>query len=298
MAISTNKNEWVNAFANKINANNSTIGGSGSGSVDNNNERPATPDKYDSLQYTSYKDMLSSKIQANVAQEQANKYVANSLASAGYGSQGMAESTRLGIANTYQKAIASADETHQQNLIDIENQRQTDAEATSNEDWQSAMTMLQQATSLQDLDYVKSNFYDSMTDKQKKMFDYYYASYSKSLNNEVDPDWLKSNTVNEVGYSSYADMVAGDLKTENIKYGIDDVKNEATLLFDSYTQGRENGDVVRLQHHGGGSTNGIYLIYYQGKWYKTDEAHYNSATNKAFFEDSQFKSGTGTFTKR
>jgi len=290
MAVQTNRDQWVQAFADKIGANNSPTGGEGGG----NNPT----DKYDALEYTSYKDMLSSKIQASVARDQAQKYVGNSLANAGFSGQGIAESTRAGIMGSYNKAIAGADETHQANLLDIERQRAEETEAAGEEKWQSAMTMLSQATSKEDLDYVKNNFYADMTDEQKKMFDYYYASYSSGLSNRDDPAWLEANTVNSQGYASYSEMEKGDLRTENIKYGIDDVKNEALLLFDTYTTGRQNGDVVRLQHHGGGSKNGIYLIYYNGKWYKTDEAHYNNAANSAFLEDSKYQSGKGSFTKR
>ncbi len=157
------------------------------------------------------------------------------------------------------------------------------------------MTMLNQAQSQEDLDYLKANFYDDFTDDQKKMFDYYYASYSKGFE---DPTWIEKNTTNSQGFTSYQAMLDAGIKTENIKYDISDVANEALLLFDRYTTGRQNGDAVRLQHHGGGSQNGIYLIYYNGKWYKTDKAHYDNATNSAFLENSVYQSGKGSFTER
>ncbi len=288
MAVETNKTKWTDAFAKSIGASTSP-GGQGEG----------TPtDKYDALEYTSYKDMLSSKIQASVAKDQAQKYIGASLSNAGFAGQGIAESTRTGIMGSYGKAITAADETHQANLLDISKQRAEETELAGEEKWQSAMTMLQQATSKEDLDYVKTSFYNDMTDDQKKMFDYYYASYSNDLGTRDDPEWLKANTVNSQGYGSYDEMLKGGLRTDNIDYGVEDVEKEALLLFDRYNVGRQDGDVVRLEHQGGGSTNGVYLIYYNGKWYKTDKSHYDGAQNKAFFKGAKFQSGTGTFTEK
>lgn len=213
MAVQTNKDQWVNAFSKSIN----------SASPQNNADNPGQEnemDKYDALKYTSYKDMLSSKIQASAAKEQAQKYVGTALGNSGFAGQGIAESTHQGIMNAYGKAITEADATHQTNLVDIEKQQQEEIETKGEEKWQSAMTMMQQAQSQADLDYIKENFYEDMTDEQKKMFDYYYASYSNSFGSEfstygdaanqvfseafnVDENGNPTGVKNEIAYARY-----------------------------------------------------------------------------------------------
>lgn len=205
MAVETNKTKWTDSFAKSIGVTTNPTGGEGG------SEQPT--DKYDALEYTSYKDMLSSKIQASVAKEQAQKYVGNSLANAGFGGQGIAESTKAGIVGTYNKAIMGADETHQANLIDIERQRQEEGELKGEEKWQSAMTMLQQAQNIEDLDYIKNNFYEDMNDEQKKMFDYYYNSYKGSFTTN-DPSGQSYDEFIK-GLSEKAFNEDGSIKSEN-----------------------------------------------------------------------------------
>lgn len=229
MAVETNRSKWVDSFAKSIGVSTGGTGGESNPSGES--------DKYAALETTSYKDMLSSKIQASVARDQAQKYVGTSLANAGFGGSGMAESTRAGIMGSYGKAIQAADEQHSANLVDIEAQRQADIEGTQEEDWQSAMTMLSQATSQEDLDYVKNNFYEGMTDKQKKMFDYYYASYKNSMA-ETNPTVQNyDDYVNEL--SSKAFNEDGTIKSENdyANYNYQVMKNAGY-----YVQGLSGGN--------------------------------------------------------
>lgn len=192
-------------------------------------------DKHDALKYTSYKDMLSSKIQASAAKEQAQKYVGTALGNSGFGGQGIAESTANGIFNAYGKAISDADATHQANMVDIANQQAAEGE----EKWQSAMTMLQQARNQADIDYIKENFYEGMTDDQKKMFDYYAASYSDSFNNE---------------YKTYGDQ-ANDIFAD--AFNVDEngnatsVKNEIAAARYTYNMMQEKGYYVQGLGKGG-----------------------------------------------
>lgn len=264
MAVETNKTKWTDSFAKSIGVTTNPTGGEGGG------DNPQT-DKYDALEYTSYKDMLSSKIQASVARDQAQKYVGASLNNAGFGGQGMAESTKAGIMGTYNKAIMGADEQHQANLIDIENQRQVDAETANSDKWQSAMTMLNQASSQEDLDYVKNNFYADMTPEQQKYFDYYYNSFSKGF---VGSD------VNTAGEYSYADNKAyaydengGSIQTSG-KFN----KENETLNSAIATGKIEKGTYIQLHNL---SNQDCYLYYgTDGKLYYVSKDTYNGATNK------------------
>jgi len=237
MAVQTNKDQWVNAFSKSIN----------SASPQNNADNPGQEnemDKYDALKYTSYKDMLSSKIQASAAKEQAQKYVGTALGNSGFAGQGVAESTHQGIMNAYGKAITEADATHQANLVDIEKQQQEEVEAKGQEKWQSAMTMMQQAQSQADLDYIKENFYEDMTDEQKKMFDYYYASYSNSFGSEFS------------SYGDAADQVFNEAFNVDENGNPTGVKNEIAYARYTYNKMQESGYYVQGLS-GGGKTDDI-----------------------------------------
>jgi len=183
--------------------------------------------------------MLSSKIQASAAKEQAQKYVGTALSNSGFAGQGIAESTHAGIMNAYGKAISDADATHQANMVDIEGQQQDELAAKGEEKWQSAMTMMQQAQSQEDLDYIKENFYEDMTDDQKKMFDYYYASYSNSFGSEF-------NT-----YGDQANAVFNEAFNVDENGNPTGVKNEIAYARYTYNMMQEKGYYVQGLGKGG-----------------------------------------------
>ncbi len=232
MAVETNKDKWTQAFAQSIGVG----GGSNPSQEGGEGGNQNNTDKYAALETTSYKDMLSSKIQASNARDQAMKYAQNSIANAGYAGQGMAESTRTGIQNTYQKAIMGADEQHQQNMLDIQTQKADEQELKGEEDWQSVMTMMQQATSQEDLDYLKSEFYDGMNDQQKKMFDYYYSSYSNSFGG-INDEFAT--------YADQANAIKDKAFTMDEEGNITGIKNEIAAARYNYYMMQQNGYYVQ-----------------------------------------------------
>ena len=158
-------------------------------------------DKYKALENISYKEMMNSKIQASAVKDQALKYSGNALNAAGIGTQGMAESSRVGVFNNFNKAIMGAEQTHQDNLLSINNQKETDKENKRTDNWQTLMTMAQGATSQAELDEVKAML-DSgdYTDEQKNYFNFYYNSYK----NQFD----KMNSANTTTVFNYANNQA------------------------------------------------------------------------------------------
>ena len=247
-------------------------------------EQPKQQDKYEALEYTSYKDMLSSKIQAAAAKEQAQKYIETGINASGFAGQGIADSTKLGIQSSYLKAIGQADEAHTASMVDIAKQRADEEELQSNERWQSAMTMLQQARSQEDIDYVKNNFYDSMTDEQKKMFDYYAASYSSDF---VDDS---ANTAGEYSYGdkkAYAyDANGGSIQTKG-KFN-----NENETLNSAIATGKiEKGTYIQLHNNRNES---VYLYYdTNGKLYYVSKDTYTTAEKKVHIhgKENEIKEG-------
>ena len=286
MAVTTNKQEWVNNFSKAIgNTGENAVtptGGSGEGGN--------TPDKYDALETTSYKEMLSSKIQAANAKDQALKYANDSLAGAGLGGQGIAESTRAGILGNYQRAITGADEQHQANLMDIEQQRQEDATTKGEEDWQTTMTMLQQATSQEDLDYLKSEFYPNMTEQQKKIFDYYYSTYARDLESQdvqANAKWadrvFQTTELKEKDGMSYKDAITTDTLIKELfggkgssTEGIDELKN--------FYMTANNGDIVQIDYNAKNGSGTKYAMFYNGKLYYVDADILGGRTPKATYK--------------
>lgn len=229
-------------------------------------------DKYKSLETTSYKQMLSSKVQAAEARDQSLKYANDALKASGIAGQGMAESARTGIYNEWGRALKAADEVHNQNILDIETKRIEDADTNGQERWQSAMSMMQQASSLEDLDFVRDNFYEGFTDEQKKYFDFYYNTYSNDLTNK--------NTAPVTGaydYSSkkaYAyDKDGGSVSTEG-KFN-----DENSTMNSAIATGKIQKDTYIQLHNNNGQD--LYLYFgNDGKLYYVSKESYGAATKK------------------
>ena len=266
----TNRNEWVKNFESSIN------GASPQNSVDNNGDSSATVDKYDNLKNISYKEMLSSKVQAAAAKEQAQKYIGTSLNANGFGGQGIAESSRLGIFNNFNKAINEADATHQQNLKDIELQKANDLEMKGNDRWQSAMEMMQQAQSKSDLDYIKNNFYEGFSEDQKKYFNYYYASYNAQM-----PD-QSVNLGSAYKYSKDENVYAYDRQTDGSVTVKDKFNAENDTLNSALAKGEiAKGSYIELANKSGQA---IYIYYDKnGQLYYINKRDYDNQTENKFY---------------
>ena len=275
-----------------------------------NGQRKSAEDYYRNLQLLEA-NAKDAKVTQGILRDQSMKRANVTLDAAGLGGSGVGQSYITGIGNSYASGVGAIDRTLAEGKQDAYSQYEQMAQEASiaNEDamhaqereasesnYSLASEMLNAGV---DLETVLSHYGEGLSDTQKQtLTDLWNASQGTAVT--TDSEWIKSNTTNSQGFKSYDEMVAANLRTENVKYGIDDVGDEARLLFDRYTTGRQDGDCVRLQHHGGGSTNGIYLIYYKGSWYATDKAHYDAAANSAFIEGSTFHSdrSKGTFTER
>ena len=243
---------------------------------------------------------MNSKVQLGNMKEQALKYALNGVNASGLGGTGASESAMAGIGTNYMNQVNAVDIAKgQENATifdsyvtmanELENKKATEhAESvreSQNQAFELASEMLNNGMSY---DEVIELYGDQMSEMQLRTLD--------ALTR--DSSWLGAHTVDGAGYRSYEEMLANDVKTENLDYNVSDVSKEAKLLFDEYTDGRENGDCVRLEHKGGGSTNGMYLVFYNGRWYKTTKSEYNKATNKGWFKGGELEAdkSSGTFT--
>ena len=264
-----------------------------------NNGLKKAQESYDAAVATDNNALNAKAEQANI-KDQALKYAQTSLDAQGLGSQGVGASVQAGIGNQYGSNVASIDNEKgaEKNSIMTAYQQEANADRravesaaieqeqnTKNDYYALASEMMNNGV---DFDRVKELYGDKLNKEQLDSLTALNDTARGYTDN--DEEWLKSNATDSRGMTSYEDFVSSGMRTEDTGYkASDDVSNEIKLLFDNYTAGRENGDVVRLQHHGNGSTNGIYLIYYNGAWYKTDKAHWDSATNRGMLENSRFQ---------
>ena len=271
-------------------------------------ERKRSEDYFNNIQLLAA-NAKDAKVEQGILKDQSLKRAQVSIDAAGLGGSGVGQSVMTGIGNQYATNVGAIDraaeegrqgayEAYQQlandNRIANEDAMHAQEQESNNSAYSLASEMLNAGV---DLETVLSHYGEGLSDTQKQtLTDLWNASQGTA--NTTDSEWIKSNTTNSQGFKSYHEMVDADVRTENVRYGIDDVADEARLLFDRYTTGRKDGDCVRLEHYGGGSTNGVYMIYYKGSWYVTDKSHYDSAANKAFFKGGSFNSGSGTFTAR
>lgn len=147
-------------------------------------------------------------------------------------------------------------------------------------------------TSKEDLErYRDMSGYDKMTETQKQQFDYYYNKAMDNLSTEISPELLKQTTYNSKGYSTYDDIVKSsetmlgnnngsstDGRNDKIG-GNNGVRDELEVLFNQFSPNSlQNGTVAQLVN--GTSGNTIYLIFYNGAWYKTSSDQYNSSSHQ------------------
>ncbi len=83
---------------------------------------------YENLKSESYRTLLNQQVQAAAAKENALKYTNNMMQRSGYGTQGVSESTGLGISNSYRNALA----TYQNDYNNALNEAATGAQDIAN----------------------------------------------------------------------------------------------------------------------------------------------------------------------
>jgi len=245
-------------------------------------------DYYQLLKDESYKAMLDSEIQASVAKEQALKYSQAGLGASGFGTQGVSESTRAGIYNTYQNALNVAQAQNSANQIDIALQ-DTEAKKQDNTDsFESLTTLMSNAGDLEQLDTILGNYdiqvengiltgkgLDELDTNTKRQLQSIYTLYSSQLGQSFSPEGKSS-------FSKYDDFAS--LKTEaGVSATAKDggVKNEVEYILEDeeFLATLTNDRVVCLQN-GHNPDSKVYLQFHNGNWYQVDANTYWNSTNR------------------
>lgn len=165
--------------------------------VEPTGETTGDTDYYANLKNESYKAMLDAEIQADVAKQQSMKYVGNTVAGQGLAGQGMAESSRVGILNTFNQALSEAQNTHNKNLVDIGAQEVAAQKQTANDNFESMTTLMSNASDVEGLNNILKNYkidvadgvlsgegYDALDSNSQAQLNSLYQLYSSQYQDQ------------------------------------------------------------------------------------------------------------------
>jgi len=210
-------------------------------------------DYYTNLKNESYKTMLDAEIQANAAKDQSLKYMNNALNANGLANQGIAESSKLGLLNTYNQALASAQNAHSQNMANIGLQETTDLKQKQSDNFESLSTLLENAAYVNKdtMDKVLGDYSISVDSNGKlsgKGYDSLDAESQKQLNSlyNIYNAQLGDTSSNAQTYYEKADAVE-DKTSDDYYYNLakgnyDTIKNVGSFV-QGLGSGRKNDDI-------------------------------------------------------
>jgi len=243
-------------------------------------------DYYQNLKNESYKAMLDSEIQASVAKEQGLKYVNQGLNASGMAGQGMAESSRVGLLNAYQKAMGEAQATYNKDMTDIGVQEENAKMQEQKENFESLATLMNGASDISSLQEVMSAYgisvdkegnlsgegLNNLDDKSKKQLAALYKLYSSNYGDEPGV------------YTSIQKLQEASVAGSNgkpLKLG-EQFNEETQLAFIHANQGElQPGAVVKLDNTNKKKDGAVAYIMWTGSGFKVvNEQAYNSASEK------------------
>lgn len=260
---------------------------------------PNNEDYYKALKDESYKALLNSEIQASVAKDQALKYTNQALQNSGYGSQGMAESTRLGVQNQYASALQNASNEYQSQMSSINTQQMEDQRQEDINNFDNMVSLLNEASgSNEDMDTVLGNYgikfnddgtwnYDqskigNLSDEQKVRLETAYA-LAKKQNDSYGIGTAFGNS--SEASASWVDQ-DGNVGTLNDEishfFKTPDKINNAVVEFDDNKAGLTNGDVIILRQNKYAGSKYICIEYIDGQWRQISQSNYDNAKGRKF----------------
>jgi len=227
---------------------------------------------YENLKSESYKAMLDSEIQASIARDQAMKYTRNQVNAAGFGGQGMAESSALGIQNNYRQALANAANQYQTDINNINQQQRTEAITNDSDNFKSVSALLSGASNQEMLDKIYNTYKNdsSLNDNSKKQLELLYSMYSTEMaNNDVGGAQFDLNSTN-------ATVTNKEGKVVNVDTNAEFSAEKTTLLNAINTNTIPNDSYIHLRTQKGYD---LYLRYVNGTLVYTNNAEYDKANN-------------------
>lgn len=244
-------------------------------------------DYYTSLKNEAYKSMLSKEVQAANAQDQALKYVNNGVQANGFGTQGVAESTNLGIANQYLSGLRNAQTEYGNEISGINQQQRAEEVAKANDSFEGLTTLMSGSTSAEQLDSIMKTYgyinekgeldeakLSKLDENSRNQLSILYNMYSSELKNN---DFLSTQTLNG---TAFRDSATANDNIVDAKGGTGKLDDELEYIFSpDYMKGKQDGFVVRISTDKD-KDRCAYMIYHNGAWYQTTAQVFANATNK------------------
>lgn len=243
---------------------------------------------YENLKSESYRAMLDSEIQAGIARDQAMKYTQNQMNAMGYGSQGLAQSSMVGIQNNYRNALSEAAKTYQSSVNEINNEELSAGITNDNDVFKSASALMSGATSQETLDKIYDTYKNdtSLNENSRKQLELLHSMYSENFNSDEMAN-VPQFSFDNGEFTYYENGVA---KTESMG---SDFKHEMNTLKASInTNSIPNGAYIHLINDDNGNTledyeksnkkdaEHVYLKYVNGNLYYVSNKDYeDNATN-------------------
>lgn len=249
---------------------------SGSKTYDTNTG-DSTTDYYNALKNESYKSLLNSEVQASIARDQAMKYTQNSLRAKGYGNQGLAESTNLGLQSQYQTALANAANNYQSSIKGINEQHRQEQLAQQNDNFQSMTTLMKAAAESGDAnqlnDIIKTYGYgelkngamnwanldnSDLDENSKKQIKILYNMYNSQLNSAPRQTLNSLDSINSATYIAQGEgnkvSTLGEHFNEEMKYLWHKGSNGQYQKGEVIQVNNGNGDTIFMEWTGNGFT--------------------------------------------
>lgn len=251
---------------------------------------------YENLKNESYKTMLDSEIQASVARDQAMKYTQNQINGAGYGNQGLAQSTMLGVQNNYRNALRDAAAAYDKDMAEIQKEEADYQIKQDDNVFKSASTLMSNATSQDYLQQIYDTYKDdpSLDDNSKKQLDLLYNMYGESFAAEeqdkidtshlFDIDKDETFTYYEDGKQLTAPMGSDfDYEMKSLQSAIrtNSVPDDSYILLINDDDGNTLEDYEKSNKR---DAEHIYLKFVGGKLYYVSDSDYrdNATDDNAY----------------
>lgn len=250
-------------------------------------------DYYEELKNQNYKTLLDKEIQLDVARQRAQNRMGTQLNAQGFGSSGYGQTAQTGINSAYLSALGQAEQAYNTENNNIALQQQEAQEAEANDNFQSLTTLMQSATTSDQLNKILSNYdisydgenfsgegWDSLDAESQKQLQSLYDLYVDNLSSNADSVY----TYNNQSVTKYYDS-EGNEQSINLDGGYENGWNKENKgLQEAIANGSiPSGSYIDLCNKHG---NHIYVYYSNGQLYYATPEQYNNAQSKY-----QFNSG-------
>lgn len=242
---------------------------------------------YESLKSESYKALRDAEVQASIQKDQARKYAQDSLRASGYGTQGMSESANAAIENQYLASMRNAQNTYNETLNQIGIQQEQDRINQANSDFQSLTTLLNNASSTEQLNNILSR-YDITVDNGNFTFGEGAKNFSDSDRRQIAALYglFNDNFTAEPTYTP-ADISGGKFDYAYDKNG--KIKDQPSAPFELELRTLRNGlaygeisdgDVIRIDNQNHQDV--VYIMIKNGQAYYVSKSIYDNSKNKKY----------------